>query len=196
MPGASEVQIKNIEPLFGSRVDECLFPSNYPNAGLTQAFPPNYSCVRVKMECLTPYIPPALLPLAEQIQSQTRTLGIAALSLSAVLLGYLFVACSRESPVSFTVSNPPEISDGWTGTKWEDLPEGSEERQIIEGQIRGVSFVQMCTSNSIRQLFPCQWIELTCYVFIAMEREPNYELLPRRRTSTWYRDQACDTRRC
>ncbi|OJJ55836.1 hypothetical protein ASPSYDRAFT_48086 [Aspergillus sydowii CBS 593.65] len=89
------------------------------------------------MECLTPYIPPALLPLAEQIQSQTRTLGIAALSLSAVLLGYLFVACSRESPVSFTVSNPPEISDDWTGTKWEDLPEGSEERQIIEGQIRG-----------------------------------------------------------
>lgn len=90
------------------------------------------------MECLTPYIPPALLPLAEQIQN-----GIAALSLSAVLLGYLFVACSRESPASFTVSNPPEISDDWTGTKWEDLPEGSEEKRVIEGQIRGVSFAQI-----------------------------------------------------
>ncbi|BCS17788.1 aldehyde dehydrogenase family protein [Aspergillus puulaauensis] len=89
------------------------------------------------MECLTPYIPPALLPLAEQIQNQTHTLGIAALSLSAVLLGYLFIACNRESPASFTVPNPPEISDDWTGTKWEDLPEGSEEKQVIEGQIRG-----------------------------------------------------------
>ncbi|OJJ04779.1 hypothetical protein ASPVEDRAFT_137105 [Aspergillus versicolor CBS 583.65] len=89
------------------------------------------------MECLTPYIPPALLPLAEQIQNQTHALGIAALSLSAVLLGYLLVACSRESPASFTVSNPPEISDDWTGTKWDDLPEGSEEKRVIEGQIRG-----------------------------------------------------------
>lgn len=140
MPGASEMQIKNIGPLFGL---ESLFLRNPPNAGLTQAFPPNCSCVRVEMECLTPYIPPALLPLAEQIQNQTHTLGIAALSLSAVLLGYLFVACNRESPASFTVPNPHEISDDWTGTKWEDLPEGSEEKQVIEGQIRGVSFAQI-----------------------------------------------------
>ncbi|KAL4927516.1 aldehyde dehydrogenase family protein [Aspergillus undulatus] len=93
------------------------------------------------MECITPYIPPALLPVllqsAELIQDQAHALGIAALSLSAVLLGYLFIAGSRESPVSLTVSNPPEISDKWTGTKWEDLPEGSEERRVIEGQVRG-----------------------------------------------------------
>ncbi|KAL4781336.1 Aldehyde/histidinol dehydrogenase [Aspergillus varians] len=89
------------------------------------------------MECLTPYIPPALLPLAELIQNQAPALGIAALSLSAVLLGYLFVACSRESPIYFTVSPPLEIGNDWIGTKWEDLPEGSEEKRVIEGQVRG-----------------------------------------------------------
>lgn len=95
------------------------------------------------MECLAPYIPSALLSLVEraqeQVQSQTHTFSIAVLSLSAVLLGYLFVGGSRESPVSFTVPNPPEINPDWEGSKWEDLPQGSEERNVIEGQIRGVS---------------------------------------------------------
>ncbi|KAL4905279.1 hypothetical protein BDW74DRAFT_153353 [Aspergillus multicolor] len=93
------------------------------------------------MECLAPYIPPALLPFLEraqeQLQDQSHALGIVALSLSAILLGYLFIAGSRESPVSFTIPNPPEISPDWSGTKWEDLPEGSEERKVIEGQVRG-----------------------------------------------------------
>jgi hypothetical protein len=90
------------------------------------------------MEALAPYIPPALLPLAEVLWSQAHTLG-ALLSLSAVFLGYLFIAGSREAPVTFTVSHPPEIEPNWTGTKWEDLPPGSEEKRIIEGQVRGVS---------------------------------------------------------
>ncbi|KAL4794421.1 Aldehyde/histidinol dehydrogenase [Aspergillus venezuelensis] len=93
------------------------------------------------MECLTPYIPPALLPYAETLQAhiheQSQTLVIAALSLAAISLGYLFVAGSRESPATFTVPNPPELSDDWVGTKWEDLPEGSVERGVIEGQVRG-----------------------------------------------------------
>ncbi|KAL4917662.1 Aldehyde/histidinol dehydrogenase [Aspergillus aurantiobrunneus] len=89
------------------------------------------------MDCLTPYIPPALLPLAELVQSQAHALCLAILSLSAVLLGYLFIACTRESPVSFTVPHPPEINNDWTGTKWEELPEGNEEKRVIEGQVRG-----------------------------------------------------------
>ncbi|KAL4803269.1 Aldehyde/histidinol dehydrogenase [Aspergillus unguis] len=89
------------------------------------------------MECLASYIPPALLPFAEQLQSQAHTLGIALLSLGAIYVGYLFIAGSRESPVLFSVPSPPEISDDWNGTKWEDLPEGSEGRKVIEGQVRG-----------------------------------------------------------
>ncbi|KAL6236054.1 hypothetical protein BDW75DRAFT_207961 [Aspergillus navahoensis] len=93
------------------------------------------------MEFLAPFIPPVLLPLVEraqeQVQGQTHALGIAILSLSAILLGYLFAAGSKESPVSFTVPNPPEINPGWEGSKWKDLPEGSEERKVIEGQVLG-----------------------------------------------------------
>ncbi|KAI9375832.1 Aldehyde/histidinol dehydrogenase [Aspergillus egyptiacus] len=89
------------------------------------------------MEALTPYLPPALLPLAELIQEHAQTLGITVFSLGAVLLGYLFIAGGREAPVPFTVPNPPEIEPDWNGTKWEDLPEGSEERKVIEGQVRG-----------------------------------------------------------
>jgi hypothetical protein len=112
------------------------------------------------MEVLVPYLPPALLPLVEQTMEQLRTqchaLGIAALSLAAVLLGYLFIAGSREAPVTFTVPHPPEIEDNWTGTKWEDLPKGSQERRVIEGQISGVSFVCGCASTTFSTpiLFP------------------------------------------
>ncbi|KAL3456073.1 Aldehyde/histidinol dehydrogenase [Aspergillus heterothallicus] len=93
------------------------------------------------METLAPYLPPALLPLVEkavgQLENQCHTLGIAALSLAALFLGYLFIAGSSEFPVKFNVPHPPEIEDKWTGTKWEDLPKGSAERRVIEGQIRG-----------------------------------------------------------
>ncbi|KAL4945125.1 hypothetical protein BDV06DRAFT_185662 [Aspergillus oleicola] len=93
------------------------------------------------MECLAPYIPPALLPFVESahehIQDLCQTLVIAALSLSAIFLGYLFIVGSRESPITFTVPQPAEIRDDWVGTKWEDLPEGGEARAVIEGQVRG-----------------------------------------------------------
>jgi hypothetical protein len=111
----------------------------------------NSSSAHAKMEALAPYLPPALLPLVEQTMEQLRTqchtLGIAALSLAAVLLSYLFIAGSREAPVTFTVPHPPEIEDNWTGTKWEDLPKGSQERRVTEGQISGVSFVCGCASS-------------------------------------------------
>jgi hypothetical protein len=89
------------------------------------------------MECLTPYIPSVLLPLAELLHSQTHALGVAALSITAVILGYLLIAGGKESPISFTIPLPVEIDPNWTGTKWEDLAEG-EEKKIVEGQIRGV----------------------------------------------------------
>ncbi|KAL4884001.1 Aldehyde/histidinol dehydrogenase [Aspergillus karnatakaensis] len=88
------------------------------------------------MECLAPYIPPALLPLAELLRNEAQTLGIAALSITAVLLGYLFIAGAKESPVTFTVPTPPEIDPNWIGTKWEDLPY-NEERRILEAQLAG-----------------------------------------------------------
>ena len=108
------------------------------------------------MECLAPYIPPALLPYAEQIQAhiqeQSQTLAIAAVSVATVFLSYLFVAGRRETPATVTVPNPPELDDGWVGTKWEDLPEGSVERGVIEGQVRGVSIPFF--SHALSQLGP------------------------------------------
>jgi hypothetical protein len=135
VPGATERRSKD-RTTFLSTPQQPTLASHKP-------FFRSITLVCVRMECLAPYIPPALLSLVEraqeQVQNQTHTLSIAVLSLSAVLLGYLFVAGSRESPVSFTVPNPPEINPHWEGSKWEDLPQGSEERNVIEGQIRGVS---------------------------------------------------------
>ncbi|KAL2828158.1 Aldehyde/histidinol dehydrogenase [Aspergillus cavernicola] len=89
------------------------------------------------MEVLAPYLPPALLPVTERLQDQSPTLVIAVLSLSAVVLSYLFIVGSKEDPASFTILNPSEIESDWAGIKWEDLPEGVEEKRVVEGQIRG-----------------------------------------------------------
>ncbi|KAL5339744.1 Aldehyde/histidinol dehydrogenase [Aspergillus crustosus] len=88
------------------------------------------------MDCLMPYIPPALLPLAELLHSQTHALKIAALSIAAVVLSYLFIVGSKEAPLAFEVPLPDEIDKTWKGRKWEDLLEG-EERGVVEGQVRG-----------------------------------------------------------
>jgi hypothetical protein len=110
------------------------------------------------MEALVPYLPPALLPLVEQtvqqLQNQCHTFRLAVLSLAAVLLGYLFIAGSKEAPVTFNVPHPPEIEDNWTGTKWEDLPKGSQERRVIEGQISGVSFVSGSLARALKDPSP------------------------------------------
>ncbi|PKY06766.1 betaine aldehyde dehydrogenase [Aspergillus campestris IBT 28561] len=88
------------------------------------------------MDALTPYIPPAALPLLDALRAQTHLVGISLLSLSAVYLGYIFVLKGRnEAAVAFNVPLPAEVRANWPGRSWEDAQ--GEEKAVLEGQVRG-----------------------------------------------------------
>ncbi|RAL02685.1 aldehyde dehydrogenase family protein [Aspergillus ibericus CBS 121593] len=87
------------------------------------------------MDSLTPFIPPALLPLVGHLRAQGPLLGVALLSVGAAYLGYLFLLGRKEAAVSFNVPIPPEIRANWKGEKWDSLQ--GEGRKVVEGQVRG-----------------------------------------------------------
>ncbi|KAB8264018.1 Aldehyde/histidinol dehydrogenase [Aspergillus pseudonomiae] len=87
------------------------------------------------MEALTPYVPPALLPLAETLRDQAPLVGVALVSLGAIYLGYLYLLGRNEAAVAFNVPIPPEVRANWKGKKWEDAQ--GEEKKVLEGQLRG-----------------------------------------------------------
>ena len=95
------------------------------------------------MESWAPYIPPALFTLAESLAEPVTEhapwAGLALVSLGAVYLSYVFVLGQREAAVAFNVSIPPEVRPNWNGRKWEDVD--GEEKRLLEGQVRGVSFL-------------------------------------------------------
>lgn len=102
------------------------------------------------MDALTPYVPPVLIPLIDALRTQTQLLGISLLSLGAAYLGYIFVLKGRkEAAVAFNVPLPAEVRVNWPGRSWEDAQ--GEERVVLEGQVRGVSFLfylpsyELCT---------------------------------------------------
>ena len=59
----------------------------------------------------------------------------------AIKLGYLYILSQKERPVEFHVASPPELSAEWEGKKWSEI--GSKDREILEGQARGVSGVHL-----------------------------------------------------
>lgn len=69
----------------------------------------------------------------------THHVGIAVLSLAALYLGYLYLLGRREAPVVFNVPVPAEIRPNWTGKTWDEIPQ-EEEKRVLEGQVRGVSY--------------------------------------------------------
>lgn len=73
--------------------------------------------------------------------------------------------------MAFNVPIPAEVRSNWTGKKWDEL-EGVE-REVVEGQIRGVSIL---TIDNERDCLLVLWLLLTMRI-LAMEREPNNELL-------------------
>lgn len=103
------------------------------------------------MESWAPYIPPALYALVESLAEPLAELapwaGVALVSLGAAYLSYLFVLGRREAAVAFNVPIPPEVRPNWNGRKWDEV-EG-EDRKLLEGQIRGVSFVHWFSGWSV-----------------------------------------------
>lgn len=89
-----------------------------------------------KMEALAPYIPPALLPLAQTLHDQVPLVGVALVSLGAIYLGYIYILGIKEAAVPFNVPIPPEVRANWKGKAWEDVQ--GEEKKVLEGQLRGV----------------------------------------------------------
>ena len=100
---------------------------------------PTSSMATPTLETITAYLPPSLHPFVETVKAQAPWLSVAFVSLGAVYLSYLYVLCQREAAVTFNVPLPPEVRKNWTGRKWEDLQ--GEEKRLLEGQVKGVSFV-------------------------------------------------------
>ncbi|KAE8151257.1 Aldedh-domain-containing protein [Aspergillus avenaceus] len=86
-------------------------------------------------EALTPYVPPALLPLVFTLRDQIAGISVALASVAAVYLGCVYLLGQREAAVTFNVPIPPEVRANWTGKKWEDAQ--GEEKKVLEGQLRG-----------------------------------------------------------
>ena len=100
------------------------------------------------MDALTLYVPPVLIPLVDALRTQTQLLGISLLSLGAAYLGYIFVLKGRkEAAVAFNVPLPAEVRANWPGRSWEDAQ--GEERVVLEGQVRGVSFLSNLPSYEL-----------------------------------------------
>ncbi|KAE8418290.1 Aldedh-domain-containing protein [Aspergillus pseudocaelatus] len=95
----------------------------------------NFSCLDFKMEALTPYIPPALLPFAQTLRDQVPLVSVALVSLGAIYLGYIYILGRKEAAVLFNVPIPPEVRTNWKGKAWEDVQ--GEEKKVLEGQLRG-----------------------------------------------------------
>ncbi|PIG87926.1 aldehyde dehydrogenase-like protein C21C3 [Aspergillus arachidicola] len=93
------------------------------------------AAVWIQMEALAPYIPPALLPLAQTLHDQVPLVGVALVSLGAIYLGYIYIRGIKEAAVPFNVPIPPEVRANWKGKAWEDVQ--GEEKRVLEGQIRG-----------------------------------------------------------
>jgi hypothetical protein len=55
----------------------------------------------------------------------------------AVKLSSAFIRAQRESPVSFNVPAPAELSPDWQGKRWKDLK--GNDKAVLEDQARGVS---------------------------------------------------------
>ncbi|GFF75138.1 putative aldehyde dehydrogenase-like protein C21C3 [Aspergillus lentulus] len=87
------------------------------------------------MDTLASLVPPALAPLIDTLASNAQLLGVAAISVVAIYLGYAFILSSKEAAVAFNVPLPAEVRANWTGKKWEEMQ--GEEKKVLEGQLRG-----------------------------------------------------------
>jgi hypothetical protein len=110
------------------------------------------------MDSLASLVPPALAPLIDTLASNAQLLGVAAISVVAIYLGYALVLSSKEAAVTFNVPLPAEVRANWTGKKWEDAQ--GEEKKVLEGQVRGVGYFP-CALTIVRRdkrpmLMPCE----------------------------------------
>ncbi|KAB8237690.1 aldehyde dehydrogenase family protein [Aspergillus alliaceus] len=88
------------------------------------------------MEALTPYLPPALLPVVAILHDQVPLISVALVTLGAIYLGCIYISGRKEAAIAFNVPIPPEVRANWNGKKWEDVK--GEEKEVLEGQLRGV----------------------------------------------------------
>ncbi|KAF5866300.1 Meiotic Sister-Chromatid recombination aldehyde dehydrogenase [Aspergillus alliaceus] len=88
------------------------------------------------MEALTPYLPPALLPVVAILHDQVPLISVALVTLGAIYLGCIYISGRKEAAIAFNVPIPPEVRANWNGKKWEDVQ--GEEKEVLEGQLRGV----------------------------------------------------------
>jgi hypothetical protein len=102
-----------------------------------------------KMDSLASLVPPAFAPLIDTLASNAQLLGVAAISVVAIYLGYAFILSSKEAAVTFNVPLPAEVRANWTGKKWEDVQ--GEEKKVLEGQVRGVGYSLRIDDWSKRQ---------------------------------------------
>ncbi|KAF7717703.1 Aldehyde dehydrogenase family protein [Penicillium ucsense] len=93
------------------------------------------------MDQLWPYLPPSLANFLEanglQISPEhAQWAGIAAISLIAGYVGYLWLLSVKEAAVSFNVPIPVEVRNCTEGKQWETV--GGMEKRVLEDQVRGV----------------------------------------------------------
>lgn len=88
------------------------------------------------MEALTPYLPPALLPVVAILHDQVPLISVALVTLGAIYLGCIYISGRKEAAIAFSIAIPPEVRANWNGKKWEDVK--GEEKEVLEGQLRGV----------------------------------------------------------
>ena len=60
---------------------------------------------------------------------------VAIFSLLAISLG-----SRKVHAVTFNVPLPPEVRPNWAGQRWDDI--SGQEKQILEGQVRGVRYLK------------------------------------------------------
>lgn len=73
--------------------------------------------------------------------------GIAAVSLVAVYVGYLYIQSQREAAVTFNVPVPPEVRKVGSAKKWDEVR--GQEKKVLEDQARGVSGVSPITTGQL-----------------------------------------------
>ncbi|KAJ5180161.1 hypothetical protein N7492_003371 [Penicillium capsulatum] len=92
------------------------------------------------MDCLFSRLPPVLRDNAQVYTpaispKHVQWAGIAAVSLVAVYVGYLYIQSQREAAVTFNVPVPPEVRKNGSAKKWEDIQ--GQQKRVLEDQVRG-----------------------------------------------------------
>lgn len=96
------------------------------------------------MDCLLSHLPHGL---CDKVQAYISSIsaehnqwaGVAAVSLVAVYVGYLYIQSQREAAVTFNVPVPPEVRKIGSAKKWADIQ--GQQKKVLEDQARGVSGV-------------------------------------------------------